>query len=328
MIAITGANGLLGSFIIRELLKNNLPFVALKRNDSDVSLLSDLAGKITWRTADVVDPVSLSEAFQDVNFVIHAAGLVSFNPREEKKIYNINVQGTQNVVNACTANNVQRLLHVSSVAALGRQKDQRTIDESNKWIESELNSTYAKSKYKAELEIFRAQEEGLSTVIVNPSVILAPADWNRSSAQLFKYVWDQKRFYIEGSLNYVDVRDVASMIVKLLNSSVQNERYILNGGNISYIDFFKMIAHEFNKKTPHIKLNKSLLKFVAAAEMFRSRLTNSTPLITPETARLAGTYFSYNNRKIKEILNTEFQTIDTTLHWCCGYYIAKINEKK
>src|SRR5690348_6572067 len=148
MIAITGANGLLGSFIVRELLKTNTQFVAIRRKDSDTSLLSDVSRDITWREADVVDLVALNEALQDVSVVIHAAGLVSFNPRDEKKIHAVNVEGTRHVVDACAANNVKRLLHVSSVAALGRQKDQREVDESNKWIDSELNSTYAKSKYK------------------------------------------------------------------------------------------------------------------------------------------------------------------------------------
>jgi len=328
MIAVTGANGLLGSFIVRELLKTNARFVAIRRKDSDTSLLSDVSEKIIWREADIVDVVALNEALKDVSVVIHAAGMVSFNPRDEKKIYAVNVEGTRHIVDACAANNVRRLLHVSSVAALGRQKDQREVDESNKWIDSELNTTYAQSKYKAELEVFRGQEEGLSTVIVNPTVILAPADWNRSSAQLFKYIWQEKKFYIDGSLNYVDVRDAARIIIKLLDTPIQNERFILAGGSIPFLDFFKKIAVHFNKKTPTIKLNKSTLKFVAKLEMLRSTLTNSTPLITSETARLAGTYFSYNNQKIRTILGEEFQTIDETLRWCCEYYIAKINEKK
>jgi len=328
MIAITGANGLLGSFIVRELIKSNKHFLAIKRRGADTSLLEDVEKKIIWREADVRDPVSLTEVFRDVTQVVHAAGLVSFNPRDAKKIHDVNVEGTHNVVSACFANNVKRLLHVSSVAALGRQKGQNIIDENNKWSNGELNSTYAKSKYNAELEIFRAQEEGLSTVVINPSVILAPANWNRSSAQLFKYIWKQRSFYIEGSLNYVDVRDVANITLELLNSSIQNERFILNAGSITYIEFFKLIAKEFNKRPPSIKLNKKLLHFVAAVEGLRSRLTNSSPMITTETARLAGTYFSYESEKIKKILNTEFQTIDQTLRWCCAYYLTKINEKK
>jgi dihydroflavonol-4-reductase len=328
MIAITGGNGLLGSFIIRELIKTNQPFVALKRSNSDISLLHDVRDKIIWRDADVLDPVSLNDALQDITHVIHAAAIVSFNPRDAKKIYNVNVLGTRNVANACLIANIKRLVHVSSVAALGRQKDQIIIDEKNKWIDSPLNSIYAESKYFAELEVFRAQEEGLSTVIVNPSVILAPTDWTRSSAQLFKYVYDEKSFYIDGSLNYVDVRDVASIVCKLLWSTIEDSRFILNADSISFKAFFENVAGKFHKKAPSIKVTNPLLKALATLEGIRARITNTNPLITHETARLSGTSFCYDNQKIRKTLNFEFELIDKTLQWCCEHYIEKIKNKK
>jgi nucleoside-diphosphate-sugar epimerase len=291
-------------------------------------LLDDVRNKITWRDADILDPVSLQEALHDVTHVVHAAAIVSFNPRQQKAIYNVNVLGTRNIVNACQSNRIKRLLHISSVAALGRQKDQTFIDEGNKWIESPLNSTYAKSKYLAELEVFRAQEEGLSTLIVNPSVILAPADWHKSSAQLFKYVYDENKFYIDGSLNYVDVRDVAAIVCKLLFSAHEESRFILNAGTVSFKDFFENVSRRLNKKAPSIKIGKGFLKTLAALEAIRSGIMNSNPLITRETARLSGTSFSYNNKKIRETLDFEFELIDETLQWCCEHYIKKINHKK
>jgi dihydroflavonol-4-reductase len=323
MLAITGANGLLGSFIVRKLIASGKPFVALKRAGSDTSLLSDVARQITWRDADVTDPVSLHEAFQDCTQVIHAAAIVSFNPRRKQKIFDVNVEGTRNVVNACLDNGVQRLLHVSSVAALGRQKGQQHVDETSKWTESPLNSMYGESKYLAELEVFRAQEEGLSTVIINPSVILAPADWNKSSAQLFKYVWNERAFYTPGFLSCVDVRDVADTAVKLIDAPIQNERFILSAGAIAYQDFFKQVAAHLNRKPPYIRLSKKLLKIVATFEAIRAWFANSEPLLTRESARLAGTHFLYDNRKITKTLNFQFQTIDQSLQWCCEYYMSK-----
>jgi dihydroflavonol-4-reductase len=310
------------------LIKADQPFVALKRNDSDISLLQDLHDKITWRNADILDPISLHDALHDVTHVIHAAAMVSFNPRERKTIYNVNVSGTRNIVNACLSIGINRLLHVSSVAALGRQKDQSLIDENNKWIDSPLNSTYAESKYLAELEVFRAQEEGMSTIIVNPSVILAPANWNKSSAKLFKYVHEEKMFYIDGSLNYVDVRDAANIVVKLLHTSHESNRYILNAGAITFKDFFDNVAGKLNAKSPSIKIGKTFLKTLATLETIRSALTNSNPLITRETARLSGTNFYYDNKKIRKTLDFEFELIDKTLQWCCEHYIKKINNKK
>jgi dihydroflavonol-4-reductase len=323
MIAITGANGLLGSFIVRKLIASNKPFIALKRAGSDTSLLTDVTSQITWRDADVTDAVSLHEAFQDCTQVIHAAAIVSFNPRRKKKIFDVNVEGTRHVVNACLNNGIQRLVHISSVAALGRQKGQQHVDESSKWTESPLNSMYGESKYLAELEVFRAQEEGLSTVIVNPSVILAPADWNKSSAQLFKYVWNERAFYTQGFLSYVDVRDVADAVLKLVDAPVQNQRFILSAGVIGYKDFFTQVATHLHRKPPYIKLSKKLLKIAATLESIRAWFADSEPLLTRETARLTGTHFLYDNRKITKTLNFQFQTIDQSLQWCCEYYMSK-----
>jgi dihydroflavonol-4-reductase len=327
MIAVTGANGLLGSYIIRKLIAEGKEFVALKREGSDTSLLSDVASHITWKDADVLDVVALEDALQQVTHVIHTAAIVSFNSRRAAEVMDINVIGTQNVVNACLQNNVKRLVHISSVAALGRQKGQTFIDESNKWVTSPLNSVYAESKYLAELEVSRGQEEGISTIMINPSVILAPADWNRSSAQLFKYVWDQKPFYMDGFINYIDVRDVAEITFRMLDSSQEAGRFIASAGKISFYDFFTKLARLMNKKAPSIKPPKSILSLVARLESFRSWFTGAEPLVTRETVRLSGTEFLYNNQKVRKELDFDFQPIDKTLHWCCQYYIGKMNGK-
>jgi dihydroflavonol-4-reductase len=327
MVAVTGANGLLGSYIVRKLLEEKTPFVAFKRKDSDTSLLSDVASGIQWRDADIMDPVSLEEGLQGVTRVIHTAAIVSFNPGRASEVMDINVQGTRHIVNACLEKKIERLVHISSVAALGRQKGQTFIDENNKWINNPLHSTYAESKYLAELEVARGQEEGLSTVIINPSVILAPADWTKSSAQLFRYVWNQKPFYMDGYMNYIDVRDVADIAFQFLHSTVEGERYIVSAGKITFYDFFSKVARFFNRKAPAIKPPQFLLYIVARLEGVRTWFTKAEPLITRETVRLAGAEFLYNNQKVRKELDFEFQPIDKTLHWCCQYYMAKMNGK-
>lgn len=319
MIAVTGANGLLGSFIVRKLHETKTPFVALKRASSDVSLLHDLQG-IQWRDADILDPLKLHEAFDQVEGVIHAAATVSFNPRNSKKILHNNIEGTKNVVNTCLTKGVKRLLHVSSVAALGRQKDQTIISESNQWKDSPFNTVYGESKYKSELEVFRGQEEGLSTVIVNPSVILARGNWLKSSAKIFNYSWKERPFYADGSFNYVDVRDVANLIFALFNSPIQGERFILNGGAVTIKEFFDKTATRLQKKAPHIKVSKSVLHFLARLEAIRTYFSGSEPLITQETARLADSHFQYDNQKVTQTLNYDFQELDTTLQWCADFY--------
>lgn len=328
MVLVTGATGLLGSYIVRLLHERKQPFVALKRKDSNLQHLADLKDHIIWREADVTDEVSLHEAFQYVTGIIHTAAFVSFNPQKAEKVFEVNATGTQNVVNAALAANVKRLLHVSSVAALGRQKDQHEVDETNTWVDTTINSNYALSKHKAELEIFRGQEEGLSTVIINPSVILGYSDWDKSSSQLFKYAWQEKPFYMEGSFNYVDVRDVASIALQLFDSTIERERFILNAGSIGFKDFFDALARNFNKKGPSIKVGKPFLKPLAALESFRTRLTGTEPIITRETARLAGTHFHYNAEKIQKTLEFKFQTFDATANGCCSRYSELYGGKK
>lgn len=327
VIAVTGANGLLGNQIVRILLENGEQVVALKRKNSDLSLLSDIADKIKWQEGDVTDEVSLLEGFKGVDAVIHAAASVSFKRSERQKIFDINVTGTKNVVDTCLALGIKRLLHVSSIAALGRPTNKNIIDEKNTWTTSPLNSIYGESKYLAELEVFRGQEEGLSTVMINPTVILGPGDWDKSSSQLFKYVGRQKRFYIDGTMNYVDARDAAKIVYQLLTSTLQGERFIVSAGHIGYLDFFQKLAQSLNKRPPSIKINKTILTALAYLEDARSILTGSTPLITRETARMAGKSFIYDNQKVKDRLNFEFQTIETTLDWCSTYYITKMSHK-
>lgn len=324
MIAVTGANGLLGSFVVRKLLQDNIAFVALKRKGSDTSLLQDVNHRITWKESDVLDYVSVLEALEGVTGVIHTAAVVSYHKKDKDLIFAVNVEGTQHVVDACLQVGIKRLLHVSSVAALGKEKGQLIIDESSKWIEGARVSNYAASKYQAELEVWRGQEEGLSTVIVNPSVILAPTDWGKSSAQLFKYAYQQRPFYTEGSLNAVDVRDVATCIVELYKSTVEAERFVLSAGQISYLNFFEKAAKNFSKRPPFIRVAKPLLQMVAIFEAIRSVLTGSNPLVTQETAQLAGKSVVYSNEKVKKVLGVEFQSIESTIEWCCEHYMKKL----
>ena len=328
MIAITGANGLLGSFIVRKLIEQQKQFVALKRSGSDTSLLNDVAEKVNWRDADILNPLSLEEALEGCTHVIHAAAMVSFNSHRADQIMEINTIGTRNVVNACLQQNIRKLVHISSVSALGRQKDQVLIQENNKWVDNPANSVYAKSKYRAELEVFRGQEEGLNTVTLNPSVILAPADWQRSSAKLFRYSWKARPFYIDAYLNYVDVRDVASIACNFVASDHIAERFIINAGNISFKSFFEKVASHFEVNPPRVRLSKKTLLLMARVESVRSLISGSEPLITRETAQIAESRFLYDNKKIKKILNFEFQSIDNTLEWCCNYYIKKFGSKK
>ncbi len=328
MIAITGANGLLGSAIIQRLIDEQLDFVALKREGSNLDSLAKNTTAIRYRDADILDSTSLLEGLKDATTVIHTAAIVSFNPKRQKEIFEVNVVGTKNIVDACLALKIPRMIHISSVAALGRQKGIGTIDETTQWVDSPYNTDYAKSKYQAELEVYRGQEEGLQVSIINPSVILSQSLWTKSSAALFKYVWDENKFYTSGTLNYVDVRDVVELIMKIYKRNIIGERFIANAGSISSKILFEEIASRFGKKAPSYLATPFLTFLATRIESLRSSIKGTEPLVTKQTAQLASEAFYFSNQKAINELDMRFRSLEETLDWCCQYYLANVSTNK
>ena len=327
-ILITGATGLVGSATARRFLADGHRVSALHRPDSDRSLLQDVVDRIDWIEGDILDILSLEKALEKVDHVVHAAAVVSFTPRDEAAMVKVNVEGTSNVVNACLKRGIRKLCHVSSVAALGRphprtieSKAPVVIDETQRWEDSPNNSAYAKTKYLAELEVWRGISEGLRAVIVNPALILGEGDWHKSSTQLFKYVYDGKPFYTEGTVNYVDVRDIAAAIYRLMVSDIQGERFILSAGTATYHELFKTIALGFGKRPPHLKVGVGLAGVIWRVEAVRSWLTGSRPLITKDTARSATHHFEFDNSKIKKAVAFDFQPLTATVQRVCESFL-------
>ena len=330
-ILITGITGLVGSFTARYFLKFGFKVSGLKREDSDLSLLQDIENQIVWHEGDVLDILALDKAIENVNYVVHAAAIVSFAPKDRVKMFKTNVEGTINVVNLCLAKRVKKLCFISSVAALGRKNPNEKqanrlvkINEKATWEESPLNSNYAKTKYLAEMEVWRGQSEGLDSVIVNPSLILGEADWNKSSTQLLKYVYDEHTFYPAGNLNYVDVEDVVACIYQLIISNISDERFILSAGQITYKDFFEKVAPKFLKKPPTKLLSKSFTSIVWRLETIRSLFTGKAPLITKETALSSSHSFEYENNKIKKAIDFSFRNLEDSLDRICKNLLEKI----
>ena len=261
---ITGANGLIGSHIIRRYLDAGQTVAALRRANSDLSLLNDIQDRVTWLEGDILDIPSLEDALQTVQKqgtvdVIHVAAMISYSPKDRDRMDKVNVEGTANVVNLCRAKGVRKLGYISSVAAVGRPtiKGENTnaaivIDEGQRWEESPQNSFYGQTKYRAELEVWRGIAEGLDAVIVNPSLVLGEGDWTRSSTQLFKYAYDEKPFYPAGIVNLVDVRDVAEAVFQLMPSTITAERFILSAKSLSYKEFLDRMADAMGKKKNEI----------------------------------------------------------------------------
>ncbi len=314
MILVTGANGLVGLHLITALLAQGKQVKALYHTEhANIS-----HEKLTWQKGDILDIIDLEEIFEGITKVYHCAAIVSFNPKEKLLLYKTNVEGTANVVNASINAKVAKLLFVSSVAALGRATLSEPISEANKWIESNDNSAYAKSKYLAEMEVWRGIGEGLNAVVINPSIILGCSDWNKGSAAIFKNTYNEFAWYTNGINGFVDVKDVVTIMTSLMDSTISAERFIVSSNNTSYKCLFTSIANAFNKKPPYKLVSPFLAEVVWRFEAIKALFSNNKPLLTKETARTAQQIITYENGKLlKAIPDFKYTELHTSIKRIC-----------
>ncbi len=312
-ILVTGGTGFLGSYLLRYLLRKGKAIRATKRVSSPMDLVADIRDAIEWVDCDLLDQIGMEDCMDGIKQVYHCAAMVSFDTKDVDQMREINVNGTANIVNIALEKNVEKFLHVSSIAAIGRAKPEAHISEKSKWERSNLNSNYAISKYLAEQEVWRAMVEGLNVVIVNPSVILGAGYWEAGSNRFFKYVWRGSKFKPGGCSGFVDVRDVARLSILLMDSDVSGERYIANGENLAYGDVFQKIADTFQKPAPTLSVRPWMREIAWRVEWLKSKITRQKALLTKETARLAGGRYTYDNSKSKAIMDFEYTPIAKTV---------------
>jgi nucleoside-diphosphate-sugar epimerase len=294
MIFVTGASGLVGSHLVKSLLEKGLVVRALYRGQPPVF---EGAEKVEWIKGDILDVEDIHNAMQNVTQVYHCAAVVSFAPKQAERMLHINQQGTANMVNACIENGVQKLVYVSSVAALGRIRQDAPVDETMSWTPETSNSVYGKSKYLAEMEVWRGMGEGLNVAIVNPVIILGAGDWNKGSSEIFKSAYDAFPWYTHGVSGFVDVLDVVDAMQLLMQSTITGQRYIISAENLPYKEVFTQIATAFQKPAPHKKVTPFLAGIVWRLEAVKGMLTGKTPLLTKETAATAQAIVHFNNQK-------------------------------
>ncbi|MBX2922399.1 MAG: NAD-dependent epimerase/dehydratase family protein [Chitinophagaceae bacterium] len=319
MIFVTGGTGLLGSYLLRALVAQGKPVSALYRTAIPDT---DYAKSVHWIKGDVLDTVILEEAMAQAQEVYHCAAIVSFNPARKYEMLKINAEGTANVVNAALRTGVRKLVHVGSVSALGRKKDGVPASEKDQWNEEDKNnSNYGRSKYFAELEVWRGISEGLSAVIINPSTILGVGDWNDGSSSLFKKVWEEFVWYTDGSGGFVDAEDVAKAMIGLMDSDITAEKFIVSAENLPFRSVFTSMAKAFGKKPPHRKAPSSVIRVLCMFEKWRSFFTGMEPLITRETARTARRKTMYDNSKLLQYLpGFTYKPLDQTITEYCAVY--------
>lgn len=323
MILVTGGAGLLGHTLIEMLLAKGLPVKAIYNKTPLAEFHTD---KLSSVHCDILDVYALEDVMKDVTEVYHCAALVSFLPGDAEKLYRINAEGTANIVNASLNAGVRKLVHVSSVAALGRIRPGEMITETMQWTEETSNSKYGHSKYLGELEVWRGTAEGLNAVVVNPVIILGPSNWNDSSTKIFRSVYEGFPWYTEGSTGFVDVRDVALAMILLMEADISGERFIISAENRTYKDFFAMVAEGFGKKPPSRKVTPFLAAIKWRLEAIKSRFTGKSPLVTKETAATALATVQFDNSKLLKFLpQFQYMSLQRSVKDTCAALQQKLN---
>lgn len=314
MILITGGTGFLGSTLIKQLINEGVAVVATKRPNSIIPEHLKSSSLVHWVDAEITDYFALSNCFEGITQVFHCAAMVSYQPKDAKQMMKINVEGTRHIVNLCLENKV-RLVHVSSIAALGTNKENKPVSENDKWEYYPKISKYSLSKYESELEVWRGIVEGLDAVIINPSVILGAAAGKKGSGAIFAMIEKGLKVYPTGSVGLVDVEDVARLMIILMNrSDISGERYVLNSANLSNKDLIERISQLMGRPTPTIEASSTLLSIAWRVAKVVALITNTRPAITKDSARASSTKLMYNNSKIIAATQYSFKDIDETLN--------------
>ncbi|MCL9809572.1 NAD-dependent epimerase/dehydratase family protein [Flavobacterium luminosum] len=318
MILVTGATGLVGSHLVLQLLEQGQKVKALFRNEANKENVrkvfeyyqkSDLYDRIFWISGDILDIPSLEDAFQGVDYVYHCAAYISFEPKEEEKLRKTNIEGTANIVNCCIDFGVKKLCYVSSIATLGDLKEHETIiTEETEWNPEIRHSDYAISKYGAEMEVWRGDQEGLEVVVVNPGVILGPLFWNTGSGEIYDRVQKGLWFYTEGGTGFVSVDDVVRAMIALMNSDSKGQRFTLVAETLTYKTLIELLAHKLKVKMPRFSAQPWMTSVAWCMDYFLG-LFGKKRMLSRDMAHTLHHVEYFDTSKVKQTLGIEFQPI-------------------
>ena len=334
MILVTGGTGLVGAHLLYRLVLDKEKVRAIYRNKLTLEHVKcvfscytpnyePLLDAIEWVEGDILNIPSLEVALKDISYVYHCAAFVSFDPNKHKISRRTNIEGTANVVNLCIANNIIKLCHVSSIAAVGKPIKSKIVTEATAWNPEDDHSQYAITKYGAELEVWRGTQEGLDAIIVNPGVILGAGIWHKGSGVIFRKVYKGLSYFTLGNVGLVAVKDVVDIMVKLTNSTIKNERYILVAENWTFETLLQKTAIFLGVKPPKTMAKPWYLAIAWRLDWFLQKLFGKRRSLTKHVARALTSKNTYNNTKITSTLNYSFEPVEDTIAKIAKLYLKQ-----
>ena len=323
MILVSGSTGMLGTHLLKNLCCSDdneirALFNTETKKEKCISILKQLVPKsyqhninrIEWVNANILDIPSLEIAFKNIKHVYHCAAWVGNSPSDYTLMRKVNIKGTANMVNLALEYNIEKFCHVSTIATLGRYPDDRMIDEQAHRETDNHRSIYSITKYGAEMEVWRASQEGLKTIVVNPGVILGAGFFESGSGLLFSKVLGNFKFYPPKHTGFVYVDDVIEAMLIGMQSEIVNQRYILVGENLSFKTVMTYIAKAFHKKAPSVKVNKFLLYLTWAIQTVINIFKPLKTKVTKDAIMLINSKFKYDNSKSIKDLNLKYTKIE------------------
>ncbi|GAA4804532.1 NAD-dependent epimerase/dehydratase family protein [Litoribaculum gwangyangense] len=332
MILVTGGTGLVGAHLLFKLVNNKEKVRAIYRNERKLSNVKSVFScytnnyesyfnAIEWVEADILNIPALTEAFENITHVYHCAAFVSFEPDKYQLLRKTNIEGTANIVNFSISNSIKKLCYVSTIATLGHETN--PIAEDTNWNPEADNSVYAITKYGAEMEVWRGTQEGLNAVIVNPGVILGAGIWRYGTGVFFKKAKKGFKYYPSGTIALIAIEDVVTVMIKLMESNINNERFVLVSENWTYKDFLSALSKSVNAIPPKKQVNQRLLNLAWKLDWLVHKLTGKRRQLTKQIVHSLTTETIYSSKKIKDALSYEFKPINETIDFIGGQYLIQ-----
>jgi dihydroflavonol-4-reductase len=322
LAVITGASGLLGGNLAAELRSRRIHVRALRRPSTRIDHLADL--DIEWVYGELDDPSSLEHAFRGADAVFHAAAQVAVVPRVTAALQRANIDGTAAVIAAARAARVGRLVHVSTVSAVGLSTDGQPVGEDARWNFPDfgLDDGYATSKHRAEQLVRAAAINDLDAVIVNPTYMFGPRDARPSSgAMIIQVVRGRARAWTPGFNNFVDVRAVARGCVQAWERGQRGRRYILGGDNLSYRDAFTRIAQVAGVRPPWLPAPRLATLAAGYVGDAYQAVTGKEPLLNSTVARYAHTHrFQFSSARAQAELGYRIGPLDDAIRDAVAWF--------